>query len=389
MKKLKRHLSKGNIKGVINTLLDLYEKTDNEKMYNELVIISSRLDNYYKEKRIGFYSASEQQRVITKINHDLLAIIDQLEEEVSLPIDAIQDIPKKGKDKYKYVWQIIGFLILVSTIGIGWMIFNDTRSPNKKDQGYSYDKHPIRIGPEVKQKGGTNKPVEALDESFETPPPKANKNNTAIEQPLLEDINEDKITDVQSKTHRHYELVEIDSAKLSFRIAKYEVTIAQYIDYCKERGLPIPERVDTSSQHNLPVTGIKWDEAMKYCEYIGGNLPTINQWKIAAAGGLEEAPYLYSGSNVPQTVAWYVGNSKKAMPIGTKKPNRLGLYDMTGNVQEYCADTALHKRDYRYAKGGSWKNPKSQLTIDYHTTLHHSNFWNDATGFRVVFNKKN
>lgn len=383
MKELKKHLSKGNIEGVIKALLDMCEKSGDEKMYNELVIISSRLDNYYKEKRIGLYSASEQQRTITKINYDLLAIIDQLEGEVSLTIDAIQDITEKRKNRHSYLLRIMGFLLLAGGIGIGWMIFNNLNSLAASNPEYSDNEELSQIETKTRHEEAKNKQVKIPDESLATSP-EAKKRDKVIEQPSSEDINENKVIDIPSKTHRNYELVKITSAKLNFRIAKYEVTVGQYIDYCNEKGLTIPERVDTS-QYNLPLTGITWDEATEYCEYVGGKLPTIDEWKIAAAEGLEEAPYLYSGSNIPHSVAWYVENSKKAMPVGMKKPNRLGLYDMTGNVQEYCADTASHKRNLRYAKGGSWKNPKSQLTIDYSTLLHYSKFWNDATGFRVVF----
>ena len=69
-------------------------------------------------------------------------------------------------------------------------------------------------------------------------------------------------------------------------------------------------------------------------------LPTEAEWAYAAKGGQQSKNYLYSGSNNIDDVAWYAGNAeKRSHPVATKKPNELGLYDMTGNLWEFCQDT--------------------------------------------------
>ena len=72
----------------------------------------------------------------------------------------------------------------------------------------------------------------------------------------------------------------------------------------------------------------------------GGNfrLPTEAEWEYAARGGERSNGYKYSGSNTIGDVAWYSSNSSKTHPVGTKAPNELGLYDMSGNVYEWCSD---------------------------------------------------
>jgi len=94
-----------------------------------------------------------------------------------------------------------------------------------------------------------------------------------------------------------------------------------------------------------PVENISWDDAIRFVKRLNEltgkhyRLPTEAEWEYAAKGGNETAHRQYSGSNILNDVAWYNGNSgRKTHPIGTKMPNELGIYDMTGNVWEWCND---------------------------------------------------
>lgn len=99
-------------------------------------------------------------------------------------------------------------------------------------------------------------------------------------------------------------------------------------------------------------------------------MPTEAEWEYAARGGSQSKGYLYSGSNNIEDVAWYTTNSgSKTHPVKTKSPNELGLYDMSGNVRERCADwydktyysvtptddpTGPASGSYRVSRGGGW-----------------------------------
>ncbi len=96
-----------------------------------------------------------------------------------------------------------------------------------------------------------------------------------------------------------------------------------------------------------PVNNMSWMNAQRFVERLSAmtgkhfRLPTEAEWEYAAKGGMLSKGYKYSGSNNIDEVAWYAGNSERRVhPSGKKRPNELGLYDMTGNLWEFCHDDA-------------------------------------------------
>jgi len=151
----------------------------------------------------------------------------------------------------------------------------------------------------------------------------------------------------------------------SFAIGKYEVTLRQYLAFVQATGKHHPEWMQRDSKYNLqtgyddyykkkgisdkqldlPVVGISWHNAVAYCQWLsqqtGGHyrLPTEAEWEFAARGGMAGNGYLFSGSSAIEKVGWYLQNADgKLKEVGKLQPNELGIYDMSGNVQEWCAD---------------------------------------------------
>ena len=155
----------------------------------------------------------------------------------------------------------------------------------------------------------------------------------------------------------------------SFMIGKYEVTQALW-------KAVMGSNPSCFKGDDLPVERVSWTACQTFIKKLNGltgknfRLPTEAEWEYAAHGGNRSRGYKYSGSDNIDDVAWYDDNSSDTThAVGTKQPNELGLYDMSGNVDEWCSDwygdysgssqtnpTGATSGSYRVCRGGSWDN---------------------------------
>ncbi|MEN6456627.1 MAG: SUMF1/EgtB/PvdO family nonheme iron enzyme [Prolixibacteraceae bacterium] len=159
-----------------------------------------------------------------------------------------------------------------------------------------------------------------------------------------------------------------------FYIGVHEVTNRQYCDFLNKMKFPESEGIKRiyfkdkycyikyvngeyvviKGYENFPVNNVSWEAADEYCQYFGGRLPTEAEWEYAAKGGTKSKGFVYSGSNNIDEVGVTSGNVRSLCLVKSLKPNELGIYDMSGNVREFCSD--WYDPDY-YKKSPS-KNPK-------------------------------
>jgi formylglycine-generating enzyme required for sulfatase activity len=186
----------------------------------------------------------------------------------------------------------------------------------------------------------------------------------------------------------------------AFYIGKYEVTQAQWREVMGNNPSHFSEC------DNCPVDNVSWNEVQGFIRKLnqktGMNfrLPTEAEWEYAARGGNQSRGYTYSGGNRIDGVAWYADNSgNKTHPVGQKSPNELGIYDMSGNVWEWCTDwfgayssagqnnpKGAHMGPYRVLRGGSWFNYENRCRNAYR--LNYMPDKHDHTiGFRLVYQK--
>lgn len=117
-----------------------------------------------------------------------------------------------------------------------------------------------------------------------------------------------------------------------------------------------------------PINNVSWFNMMLFIERLNMatgktfNLPTEAQWAYAAKGGNKSKGFDYSGSNDINDVAWYAENAgNKSHTVGLKKPNELGLYDMTGNLWEFCLDNMSRQAYSRTEKHNPFMGDKENL----------------------------
>ena len=156
---------------------------------------------------------------------------------------------------------------------------------------------------------------------------------------------------------------------------------------------------------NLPVEQVSWDDCQEFISKLNRitgkmfRLPTEAEWEYAARGGNKSRGYQYSGSNNLLDVAWFDNSGSKTHAVGTKQANELGIYDMSGNVWEWCQDwygkynsssqvnpTGANRGSDRVFRGGCWyfdaricrSSCRGGITPD------HSN---DCLGLRLVLSE--
>ncbi|MDR3328316.1 MAG: SUMF1/EgtB/PvdO family nonheme iron enzyme [Prevotellaceae bacterium] len=177
------------------------------------------------------------------------------------------------------------------------------------------------------------------------------------------------------------------TAMSGFYIGKYEVTQSQW-------EAVMGSNPSEFKSPNNPVEKVSWDDAKAFISKLnsmtGGDyrLPTEKEWVYAANEGNRNSSYEYSGSNIIGEVAWYTDNSgAKTHPAGQKKANALGIYDMTGNVWEWCEDCSDSSCSYRVYRGGGWSSTAGRCRVAYRSgdapSIRSSNL-----GFRLARSSK-
>ncbi|MBT33296.1 MAG: hypothetical protein CMO01_26845 [Thalassobius sp.] len=227
----------------------------------------------------------------------------------------------------------------------------------------------------------------------------SSSNRKLNNDPTVKDPNEpEKISSNHASLKSMPEMIRINMGKNGrdeFLIARTEVTVRQFKLFCEETGRSMPSRMPNWGwNENHPIVYVTWKDANEYCMWLSDKtglkyrLPTVQEWETAAKGGAKSLGYTYSGYDDPRMVSWYWGDEEEVnstQTVATKKPNEIGLYDMSGNAWEWCSNPQDKDGNIntRYLKGGSWNRHKSTLKIDY-TEEVPANYFNFDLGFRPV-----
>lgn len=215
----------------------------------------------------------------------------------------------------------------------------------------------------------------------------------------------------------------------SFWLGKYEVTNLQFAHFLSSAGNQMEggstwyqedkyaqiirrengDYLPKPGMEQYPVANVSWFGAQAYTDWLteqtqkNYRLPTEAEWEYAARGGKLSKGYRYSGSNALEEVAWYSDNAANSgtdwgfnedngsHPVGKKKPNELGLFDMSGNQKEWCQ--GAYSPDYRYSsqtssytilRGGSWDNNADEQRVSAREAAQFTSRFSVNKGFRVA-----
>jgi sulfatase modifying factor 1 len=153
---------------------------------------------------------------------------------------------------------------------------------------------------------------------------------------------------------------------------------------------------------DCPVHWVSWHEAQDFVRALNRltgrayRLPTEAEWEYAARGGVHSHHYRFAGSHEAEEVAWFGDFYGTVRPVARKFPNELGLYDMSGNVWEWCQDRfgeyskrrannprGPHKGEYRVIRGGSWYYSPQYCRVTYRAN-HRPTVKDVGIGFRLA-----
>ena len=241
--------------------------------------------------------------------------------------------------------------------------------------------------------------------------------------------------------HTSYEKQHTVTLSTPFYMSTMEITNAQYAEFLNSAGMAPGNWWDTTlkgnvegygtytlcefgsgnnieydgtlwyptyGKENMPMNYVSWYGAMAYALWAGATLPTEAQWEYACRAGTETAWSFGNDSSLAGDYAWFSDNSDSAPgETGAKLPNGWGLYDMHGNLYEWCSDwfdndygiedltsetsvtdpTGPDSGMYKVIRGGSWLNYWYYCRSGYRN-VYFPNYVSDLAGFRVVFKTK-
>jgi formylglycine-generating enzyme required for sulfatase activity len=194
----------------------------------------------------------------------------------------------------------------------------------------------------------------------------------------------------------------------AFELGRFEVTNAQYEIFAKASGKENAEwrQNYTKDKENYPVSNVPWSDAQAYCAWLQANtgreyrLPTEAEWEYAArAASANNYP---NGIELKQDEANFSNNHKGPVAVDKYKPNRFGLYNMLGNVWEWCSDwysetyygespsqnpQGPSEGQYRVLRGGNWESNADQCRVSKRF-WHNPGYILNGRGFRIAISGK-
>ncbi|MEO0777067.1 MAG: SUMF1/EgtB/PvdO family nonheme iron enzyme [Bacteroidota bacterium] len=366
-KQWRQYIVAGKTSQLIESLLEAPEVMNDPHHREMTLVLSGRLQASSRNFSLGLQTLEAHEDTVAQINQALSRLIDELEANAS----------DRAATKAKPGYGLWFFLLLVPllTVGLWWWAGSSEGAEQT-----------VHTNPAPPPPGLTSGPDPSSSTTVQSPAVTSGP-AAAVEVVVPQGVPSETSERVAAaKGDEFSRTVRLELAGQALRVGRYEVTVEQYWNFCVATGRRFPHgKVDTG-QWSKPMRQVSWRDAEAYCQYVGGRLPTEGEWSWLARGGDQTKGYAFSGGDDSLRVGWWrVHRLEAPQPVGGKVANELGLFDMSGNVAEWCADRG-RAAGTRVVKGGSWS--------DFHPALApgHVNFQPEGMGtatigFRVVFDE--
>jgi formylglycine-generating enzyme required for sulfatase activity len=179
----------------------------------------------------------------------------------------------------------------------------------------------------------------------------------------------------------------------AFEMTAHEISAGAFRAFTDATSRQMPRQPEWYADLTHPVVNVTWDEAQLYCQWLGGRLPTEEEWEYAARGGLDGRRYPW-GDAAPAVPARRGSTIfRRTAPVGTFEPNGYGLHDMAGNVWEWtvnlhrpthATDASQGPYELRTIKGGSWDSAPPRRRVSERAALARHGRHNLYVGYRCV-----
>jgi formylglycine-generating enzyme required for sulfatase activity len=428
---IRKLIAAGETERAVRALLELV----NHKfpaMLNTATLISSQYEQWKKENLAGLTLPSDRH----KIEYRVLEVLEEIEKKPPVAV-----IPK-GEKKVKYfVLTVLGVICASASFFIPGVnqFFRDKHQettnaavPEQKPANPEVKPTEVHPGPKTKPDKTAPPPVVVKpkeDEVKEPPKPNAAHKGRALHDLVSIAGGTFWMGNLQGRASDN----PIHQVRLSgYSIGAHEVTNSEYCAFLND-SKPSPETlkrwidlmgkgfqrekcriqnlenvyVVEPSYESHPVLFTSWYGAKAYCEWAGGRLPTEAEWEFAAIGGNKDKLHSnFSGNNSGATIddlAWYKDNShNRVHPVKSKAQNQIGIFDLCGNVSEWCSDfygpliSAADQKDEifyspqgtgsgdsKVIRGGSWQDQSSFCQVFYRSKRDPREK-TDYIGFRIA-----